>query len=419
MKNKGEYNLQHIPEASDNMRDNEINDEMETGDKENSSYNDDHEDKLEIETNSKIENGGKGGSTSKVLLSICVGTIILLSVVVTVLIVFYSLPTASKVGEEMDQNNMEDVDQESDLTGFNKVKKEYENSNLNTGQFEGTDKRHYDGNIHQLLFSLQDKRSDSEIHHQRDPTHRIAFINEELWAPIYTRQFITAISDVDTRKITFPTVDDLRPKSLLQLNKTNVIMASNQGLFILDIEGKIVSPILQGEIMDLSMDNNLIAVVEVTNQSVIILKEEDNDWVQKYSITALQISKYYYVSMILNDYHIYICSSGQYEIHKYNLYNGRLINSYGKKGEGHNPGLIKSPYISLIDMHGSVLICDKLNGQFQLMTKDGVWQVFTLEGITYPRDFIIQHDHVYILWGFSGYQRITRYTIEQMHKKKA
>lgn len=238
-----------------------------------------------------------------------------------------------------------------------------------------------------------------------DRPYRFACVNKLIWvAGGFTG--VIEVVPLDMEGVTTPTRitpnSNLRARSLLQVNQSDVLMASPDGLFVLNMAGNIKYKVSDGEFTDVTMNSSVLLAIEKqhTKQAAVHkLVYKQNRLQLDTIVTTLQAKKLYiYITLLLHNDKVYIAD-----------YWHNIVKMHRLDGSGVYelvPGDYGLPLATYSDSSGSILICNKQNHTFQVIRKDGASKRYELNGISQPFDFIIIKDFVYIMW-----QHKTQYTV--------
>lgn len=244
--------------------------------------------------------------------------------------------------------------------------------------------------------------------------YRFACVNKFLWIASGFRGKIGVISlGGDVRNpgpILIKPNTDLRARSLLQINQSEVLMASGDGLFVLNMIGYVKYKVSDGEFADVAMSDNYVLAIEINNDTsrAIIHKLVYNfneGKLKLYSTVASIQSKKLdvYLTFLLNSGKIYTANYLNNMVHVNRMYGdgeGKLLS-----------GKHISPLVSYSDTSGSVLICNYQNHTFQVVNSNKEATTYKLGDVDRPLDFvIIQHD-VFIMWKDKALFRLSKYPL--------
>lgn len=234
--------------------------------------------------------------------------------------------------------------------------------------------------------------------------YRFACVNNALWIPSHQKSVIRVfdleLTNDKENYITISPNKNITAHSILQINPSEVILASNKGLFTLDVTGEIKYNLSDGFFSDVASNSDFQAAIELhggfgTKKAHVhkLISEQKKLQLQG-TVDLKSVDTYLLVSMTLSKTKIYIADTFNNVVKMYKL------NSIF--GTIHVPGAHKYPIVSYTDTFGSLLICNWNDNSFEVINNDTKSTKYKLGGITQPLDFLIIKDYVYVLWTKRG-----------------
>ena len=232
---------------------------------------------------------------------------------------------------------------------------------------------------------------------------RFTKINDELWCvPGNTNTVCVLNLDfIHKGNLTFPNIRYCR--TLTNIGPI-IILATDNGLYRCYMDGSNVQQITGGGIVDMCWEGNTGYILDNDGANILVIQY---DAATGRFIMGQRIPMNSYDHNPCNTIqttkdHIYI---GQYDIGKilkFTKSGGDAVSSHGSYGRGRDQ--LWSPRLCGADADGSLLIADQGNNRFQVLSHNGIWHTFGINGIDMPRCTVIDNDVMYIAHGtFASY----------------
>lgn len=264
------------------------------------------------------------------------------------------------------------------------------------GKYKQRDFRHVDQNISEVLNNMS--LSGKVIYTVPGFAISMALVNTSIWIPLYLENYVIVISLVtgnEISRIAIPNVKTIY--TVLQVND-EVLLASDNGLFVLSAAGLIQYQVAGGRFYDISNDGDILLACTGLNTNVIQIRVLVHDDKKMIAVREILIEKKMdhsgYVSMTLYNKHIYLrpINIGDANIYQYTL-GGELARTYTSNGQGTANDAFR---LSMVDIWGTILMCDWGNQKFLRLTARGEWQAYSAGGVVRPWDVIIVDNYLYI-----------------------
>ena len=205
---------------------------------------------------------------------------------------------------------------------------------------------------------------------------RLRIIGNETWFVTTETNTMNVYSkDGDKlRDVTFENIGFCRAVVKVQ---SQLVLAASKGLFISDMDGVILSTLVEGDFSDVANFSNIICALDGQSAIVTVLKLNPETPLQEPQVlTEIFITETDYdASENLNTIQmtsdsIYVCIYYEHVILQY-THSGSFVAKYGSKGRG--PENLYWPKLCGADKQGTLLIADEDNSCFKTLTADGQW----------------------------------------------
>lgn len=219
--------------------------------------------------------------------------------------------------------------------------------------------------------------------------NRMCIIEDEIWMPLTEENSVAIYSTAGSllkEKLPFENVE--RPHAFHALNEDHILIAAENGLYILFSANMSTSLILRGNFSDVCVDKTIAVALECKQGKVYVLNFQKKP-VQKSSfrINFKLVNMYKNESkLVLSDQNIFISVYNDEPLLKYDL-SGKLLGEFGQWGKG-VAGNMGSPKVCAADNKGNVLVSDSANNRLQVMNPNSKWSVL-LSHVNHPKDAVV------------------------------
>jgi hypothetical protein len=216
-----------------------------------------------------------------------------------------------------------------------------------------------------------------------------------------------------TREIEISAI--VHPESALQVNKNEVLISADNGIFVVTNDLVYKYQIIVGDYDGISYDSRTgkaaAVSTDIYSNHVSIIEKQAMQWtvVNKFNIKHHIVDKHYFGTIHINGSVVYIAILHEDIIVKY-TFDGRLLNVYGIGKHGGILGTFIWPRICGTDVKGHLIICDTANKRFQILDWSERWHEIKLNGII-PQDIVSDGNVTYILHGDWGHKKIAIYKL--------
>ena len=228
--------------------------------------------------------------------------------------------------------------------------------------------------------------------------NRMCFVDDEIWMLLTEENSMALYSTEGTllkEKLQLANVE--RPHALHPLNAYHVLIACENGLFILHGSTMNTSQVIKGKFCDVCVDKTTAVALEFKQGKIYVLDFSTKP-VQKSSFrTPLTLANMYKEEskLVLCDGVIFLSIYNDEPILQYDL-KGNLIGQFGQWGKG-AAGNMGSPRVCSVDNRGNLLVADFANNRLQVMHPGEKWSVL-LTHVKHPKDAVVMDNGMlYIL----------------------
>ena len=202
------------------------------------------------------------------------------------------------------------------------------------------------------------------------------------------------LNGVHLRTITYEAIE--KCSSIVKVHK-DIIVASNTGLYLVDLNGKVVDTILTKNVCDVSALGDTLFALSGTEGKVHIIKKNHNDHYAYASDFKLKDFKPEANNTILaTENYVYTTQYSKCLVEKYS-HTGNHIASFS----GSN-----YPRLSGVDKDGTVFILRAAaSHRLATLSKEGVWGQLSLAGLTAPQCAIIEDNQLWLVHDSSAFRQ--------------
>lgn len=181
-----------------------------------------------------------------------------------------------------------------------------------------------------------------------------------------------------------------------QISATDVLIAGEEGLHIVDIKGKYQYKVMDGVFSDISQDDNNVAAIEYEQNKVIFLNNSHGRWQSQSQIVVQGRDRDEKTVQLKDNNKLFLCMTKSNKILEININSGKTEKQYGTGNEGKRVGEFDSPYLVGMDVQGHLIVNDVHNYRFQVLDSTGSWHKVKLQGVREILDAIIMENQMFV-----------------------
>lgn len=295
---------------------------------------------------------------------------------------------------------------------------------------------------------------------------KMTSIGNELWLPIFNQNYIIlyntqgqVIRRISHDQIKGPISVEQSDDDIISASP-NVLIGSESGLFLVSYQGDMLMRLKAGMFSDVCVHNKQMAALEYGPQNhcqvILFMQDRSTNW-SSYSCVPFQVQNIdKFSGLLLRDKAIYVCPSNNHTIYVHNRVTGSVelqtqsqsaltshsavqnvpslsnnqesasaefhissntstdtstTTQFGAQGKGSSPGQLYFPMLCGQDKHGSLLIADCHNRQFQLLHLSGQWQVVAFGNKNDTMEAVVIADGSTI-WVLQNWNKLVRYSAD-------
>lgn len=229
---------------------------------------------------------------------------------------------------------------------------------------------------------------------------RLSYINGKLWCPCNISNGTIDIYTTNGQLFDTMHMDVLKnPHSIHPQTDQHVLIAAENGLYRIHIGQKQISKILEGNFIDVHINNDLIAALEKVSNGkdrVHILDNVDPPGNLRMFTLENNLSQ---TVLVVRDHRVYVSFNLTAKVSYISEYTitGSRLHLHGQYGHSRCEEF-DCPLLCGLDSKQSLLVADTFNNRLQVVSQSNAWEEMHLQGMnTFPTDVVFTKDNQVVM----------------------